>query len=326
MVKLSFALVLVYVSVSSQQAFNPVIEVPVDKGLTEYISWWESIFGVSNTEEPEPAPTPIDPKTCPACECGGVRQTRIVGGSTVKYVNQYPWIAQLHYKGKFYCGGSLINSKYILTAAHCVHHFDKKHITVRLLEHDRSVDTESKHITRKVERIVKHKNYNSGTFNNDIALIKMDQDVKLGKSADYPSPVCLPTEGKSFSGMDGIVVGWGATKAGGSSSQVLQEVSVPIITNDECKKTGYGEKRITPNMMCAGHAEGGKDSCQGDSGGPLKIANSSSYYVVGVVSWGEGCAEKNYPGVYTRVNRYLNWLNNNTADACPCPYKPSSYE
>lgn len=75
--------------------------------------------------------------------------------------------------------------------------FDKKHITVRLLEHDRNDETESKIITRKIDRIVKHKNYNAGTFNNDIALIRMDQEVKLGKSAEYPSPICLPTEGIS---------------------------------------------------------------------------------------------------------------------------------
>ncbi|KAK7575607.1 hypothetical protein V9T40_011893 [Parthenolecanium corni] len=298
------------------------IDLPVDKGLMEYMSWWETILG--SGEEPEAPIVPADLKSCPACECGQAKRTRIVGGSAVKYVNQYPWMGQLQYKGKFYCGCSLINSKYVLTAAHCVHHFDKKHITVRLLEHDRNDDKESVLVTRKVDRVVKHKNYNAATFNNDIALLRLDQEVKLGKDVNDPSPVCLPAAGKTFNGMDGLVTGWGATKSGGSTANVLQEVTVPIMSNEECKKTAYGDKRILPNMLCAGHPEGGKDSCQGDSGGPLKVSNSSTYSVVGVVSWGEGCAEKNYPGVYTRVNRYLHWIHNNTIDACPCPHKPTS--
>lgn len=128
----------------------------------------------------------------------------------------------------------------------------------------------------------------------------------------------------------------------GDISPTLQEVIVPILSNSECRKSGYGSSRITDNMLCAGFKDGEKDSCQvrksnehenncifrhediikfimqGDSGGPLHIVNETVYHVVGVVSWGEGCAQSNYPGVYSRVNRYGTWIRSNTRDACYC--------
>lgn len=123
--------------------------------------------------------------------------------------------------------------------------------------------------------------------------------------------------------LQGIVTGWGATSENGQISVNLQEVTVPIMSNVDCKKTGYGQSRITDNMMCAGFPEGKKDSCQGDSGGPMHVIDSemkleSVHQIAGIVSWGEGCAKPNYPGVYTRVNRFRTWLMTNTADACYC--------
>ena len=92
------------------------------------------------------------------------------------------------------------------------------------------------------------------------------------------------------------------------------------MTNAECRKAGYFRFQISNNMMCAGYLEGGKDSCQGDSGGPLHVIdkNTGKYQEIGIVSWGNGCAQKRYPGVYTRVSRYLRWINFNTRDACLC--------
>lgn len=317
---------------SDKEQENSTEEIPIidDKGFGDYFSWWQNVLGLASsaTDEPDVPVTAVDLKTCPACECGVARKVRIVGGHHVKQVNMYPWVAALLYKGRFYCGGSLINEKYVLTAAHCVHKFDKKHLAVRLMDHDRSTPNETVLVERRVDRIVKHKGYSARNFNNDIALIRLSEPINFTKSAnrdENPSPVCLPVEGKSFAGYQGLVVGWGTTKAGGSTSNVLQEVDVPIMSNEDCKKTAYGESRITANMLCAGVTEGGKDSCQGDSGGPLKIVNGTNHYIVGIVSWGEGCAVKDYPGVYARVNRYLNWIHDATADACPCPYTKIDY-
>lgn len=94
-------------------------------------------------------------------------------------------------------------------------------------------------------------------------------------------PVCLPEKGKSFTGKQGVATGWGATSEGGSLASKLQEVTVDIMSNDDCKKTGYGPNRITDNMLCAGYKEGKKDSCQGDSGGPLHYIDGTVHSIVG---------------------------------------------
>ncbi|XP_050536354.1 trypsin-1-like [Daktulosphaira vitifoliae] len=299
------------------------------QSFSDYLSWWQNLIGIGTPTEdvtPEVPVTPIDQSTCPACTCGAIgKKNRIVGGVPT-YKHQYPWMVMLTYKGKFYCGGTLINHKYVLTAAHCVHGFDGKNIGARILEHDRSITDEAQHIDFKVKKVIKHKGYSPSSYNNDIALLRLDTEgIELGQTTGI-NPVCLPVEGKSFAGYEGIISGWGAKKQGGSSSQILHEVYVPIMSNEDCRKTDYDAKRITNNMMCAGYPEGAKDSCQGDSGGPMHIANNSALHVVGVVSWGEGCALAKKPGVYSRVNRYLNWIHNNTLDACPCTniYVPSA--
>ncbi|KAL4716264.1 hypothetical protein ACJJTC_014744 [Scirpophaga incertulas] len=111
------------------------------------------------------------------------------------------------------------------------------------------------------------------------------------------------------------ITGYDAVK----KHDAVMKVSVRILSNEECHKTDY-RNRITKNMLCAGEPEGGRDACQGDSGGPLHIVNCANerYDTVGVVSWGEGCARPNKPGVYTRVNRYLTWIKSLTTDACYC--------
>nr|XP_018896577.1 PREDICTED: trypsin-1-like [Bemisia tabaci] len=320
-------LVLACVSGSLLQELD---EIDFDEGDEDYNeeapdenreTWWEmftNVFGsgTQNGEQDEEL-VAIDQEKCAKCSCGiPNKQQRIVGGQTT-YVNYYPWMAHLLYRNKFYCGATLINSKYALTAAHCVYGFDKKNIVVRIKDHDRSSQNETYHIDRKVKTVIRYKGYSPSTYNHDIALLRLDEEVQWN---ELLRPVCLPRPGLSYTGHDGIVTGWGVTKQGGQVSDTLQEVKVPIMSNSECKKTKYGEKRITNNMLCAGYPKGEKDSCQGDSGGPLHVQNDTYYHIVGIVSWGEGCAQENYPGVYSRVNRYLTWINNNTLDTCSCGY------
>ncbi|XP_069702853.1 trypsin-1-like [Periplaneta americana] len=286
-----------------------------------FLEWVLSFISPGGSISEEPVPEPIDPSKCQPCKCGIVnKRVRIIGGQETQ-VNQYPWMAQLLYNNRFYCGASLINSMYVLTASHCVKGFNKNRITVRLLDHKRGSNSEAETIDRRVQRAVIHGRYDDSTFNNDIALLKLDRELKLeGKLR----PVCLPTLGKSFTGVNGLVTGWGVTAQNGAPSDVLNEVTVPIMSNKECKSTAYGNKRITDNMMCAGYPEGKKDSCQGDSGGPLHIVNGTEYDVAGVVSWGEGCAQANHPGVYTRVNRYITWIKKHTQDSCFCDGEQTS--
>ncbi|XP_032586210.1 trypsin-1 [Drosophila mojavensis] len=260
-------------------------------------------------------PTLSPPRSCSDCVCGVANiQKRIVGGQETE-VHQYPWVAMLLYGGRFYCAASLLNDQFLLTASHCVYGFRKERISVRLLEHDRKMSHMQK-IDRKVAEVITHPKYNARNYDNDIAIIKLDEHVEFN---EVLHPVCMPTPGRSFRGEIGVVTGWGALKVGGPTSDTLQEVQVPILSQDECRKSRYGNK-ITDNMLCGGYDEGGKDSCQGDSGGPLHIVPNGTreYQIAGVVSWGEGCAKAGYPGVYARVNRYGTWIKNLTKQACLC--------
>ncbi|XP_053594540.1 trypsin-1-like [Microplitis demolitor] len=269
--------------------------------------WIHNIVGSSTT-------VANIPEDCPKCLCGTSNiPNRIVGGQDAK-LYQYPWMSYLTYHGRFYCAATIISSKYMLTAAHCVDRFDKSKIKVHTGAYDRN-NASSQLVEYKILSVIKHSGYSITNYNNDLALIKINGVIKF----DGPmKPVCLPERGSTFTGKNATVTGWGAIEESGPLSSTLQEVLVPIMSNNECRTTKYPPKRITDNMLCAGYIDGGKDSCQGDSGGPLHVVEDKTYKIVGIVSWGEGCALPGYPGVYTRVNRYISWIERNTKDSCFC--------
>uniref|UniRef100_A0A1B0GJV0 Putative trypsin-1 n=1 Tax=Lutzomyia longipalpis TaxID=7200 RepID=A0A1B0GJV0_LUTLO len=272
--------------------------------------WLAGLFPTT-TKQP---PLGEAPKDCKPCECGVPNDhTRIVGGMETKE-RYLPWMGLLTYNYRFYCGCTLITDRYALTAAHCVKGFQPRYIRVHLLEHD--VKNLRNDTVRGVVGFKIHNQYDSNTYNCDIALLKLDKPLEFKEPL---KPVCLPDFKKSFTGVDGIVTGWGATRENGPLADKLQEVKVPILSNSECKQSKYGSSRITENMLCAGYKEGGRDSCQGDSGGPMHVLGANGLYQqVGIVSWGQGCARPDYPGVYTRVNRFRSWIVRNTADSCRC--------
>ncbi|XP_053698577.1 trypsin-1-like, partial [Sabethes cyaneus] len=280
-----------------------------------FLEWLELLTGIQR-----PSPPLMPAENCTECKCGRTNQVnRIVGGMETR-VNQYPWMAILKYGDSFYCGGTLITDRHVMTAAHCVHGFNRARISVTMLDHDRSSSSETETITSKVEHIYKHSGYSPLNYDNDIAILRLENALEMN---DKLRPVCQPSSGESYAGYNGIATGWGTTSQGGQVSPTLQEVTVPIMSNEDCKKSAYGERRITENMMCAGLPDGGKDSCQGDSGGPLhaiskEMEADNVHQLVGVVSWGEGCAKPDYPGVYSRVNRYESWIQTNTVDGCYC--------
>uniref|UniRef100_A0A182QQ34 Peptidase S1 domain-containing protein n=1 Tax=Anopheles farauti TaxID=69004 RepID=A0A182QQ34_9DIPT len=260
-------------------------------------------------DPPVSSTTKAPARDCSQCYCGrGKTSSRIVGGDAAD-VKEYPWIVMLLYRGSFYCAGSLINDRYILTAAHCVLSFTPSQLLAKLYDVEHS-----EMVTRTIVKLQGHERFSLDTFNNDIALAKLQQPVDIGGSF---IAICLPVSGRSYTGHNGTVVGWGKL-SNGSLSQGLQKAVVPIMSNVQCRKSNYRASRITDNMLCAGYAEGGRDACQGDSGGPLNVGDSNLRELVGIVSWGEGCARPNYPGVYTRVSRYLSWIRTNTRDACHC--------
>lgn len=200
---------------------------------------------------------PLPPSLSLLAACGVPNANRIVGGIQVR-TNKYPWIAQIIRGSFLFCGGTLINDRYVLTAAHCVHEMDMSGVSVRLLQLDRS----STHtgITRAVAFAHAHAGYDPVRLVHDIALLRLDQPVPLVQSM---RPVCLPSSRtQPFDYQKAIVAGWGLSTEGGSTSSVLQETVVPIITNAQCRATSY-KSMIVDTMLCAGYVQtGGQDACQ----------------------------------------------------------------
>ena len=151
--------------------------------------------------------------------------------------------------------------------------------------------------------MLSHIGYDESTMDNDIALLKLK-----GRSTLTPMQLIDPAETGAQNGDVATVIGWGHLAEGGPSSfNALQQVSIPIQGTQQCQKA-Y-QTTITPNMVCAGTDGGGVDSCQGDSGGPLMVqAETTGWQQAGVVSFGIGCARPGVFGVYTRVARYLDWI------------------
>lgn len=158
---------------------------------------------------------------------------------------------------------------------------------------------------RQANLIINHPSYNSRTIDNDISLIRVSAAFTLSNAI---SAIALPNQGSGVStGAYGIVSGWGTLAQGASSlPATLQSVWVPVVAQATCNAAYWGG--ITDNMLCAGYLAGGRDACQGDSGGPYAVNGQ----LVGVVSWGSGCAQRNYPGVYARVANYRTWISSNT--------------
>ncbi|XP_073670220.1 uncharacterized protein [Paramisgurnus dabryanus] len=233
--------------------------------------------------------------------------TKIVGGQESQ-VGAWPWQISFHLKEVGHiCGGSLINAQWVLTAAHCVvNNLDPSSYLVYLGRHSQQLSNPFE-VARNVSLIIPHPAYDANSNDNDMALLQLSAPVNF---TAHIGPVCLAADGSIFgNGTDMWLTGWGNIQSGVSlpSPQNLQEVDVPIVGNGMCNCL-YGEGKITSNMICAGLMQGGKDTCQGDSGGPMVIKQGPVWIQSGVVSFGEGCALPNYPGVYSRVSQYQNWI------------------
>ncbi|XP_045137970.1 trypsin-like isoform X2 [Portunus trituberculatus] len=271
----------------------------------------------SSTEEGEENTTPSS--NTGSCKCGVPNLNRIVGGQEVNPKNKYPWQVGLKMSNgrNYWCGGSIINDRYVMTAAHCIYGMSSTNSGLMVGVGDHNMYQTSDDVSGAtrlvaVERIIQHPDYNTRTLDNDIALLKLSETLDLTQYKEVGA-VCLPADdSKTYAGELATASGWGTTSSGGSQPSTLYEVVVPIL-----EPSCWGMS-VTANMLCAGLEEGGKDTCQGDSGGPLYVEENSVRVQVGITSWGYGCADANSPGVYARVSKYVSWIQQNTQDATYC--------
>uniref|UniRef100_A0A673KTZ8 Peptidase S1 domain-containing protein n=1 Tax=Sinocyclocheilus rhinocerous TaxID=307959 RepID=A0A673KTZ8_9TELE len=205
-------------------------------------------------------------------------RARIMGGSPAP-LGSWPWLVNLRLDGALMCGGVLVDSSWVLTAAHCF-----------------AGSTISKSTSP----------FNPKTFNNDIALVELSSPVILSERV---TPVCLPSDLDPPAGTLCLVAGWGSLYEDGPSADVVMEAKVPLLSHTTCR-SALGKELLTNTMFCAGYLSGGIDSCQGDSGGPLIFQDrlSGRFQLFGITSWGDGCGERGKPGVYTRVTAFSDWV------------------
>jgi len=245
---------------------------------------------------------------------------KIVGGTKSTYI--WPWLAAMVKDGMFLgCTASILDEWNIIIASHCITDHetngprDVSEVEIRVGNNDWT-----KAIKIDVERLVKHEQFALPPYYRDVGLIHLKKPLEM--DGENIAPLCLP----NTPGMEEIIldqqkvtiVGWGTTYEGGFTVQDLREANVTVVPREQCaemyKKARPDIKRdipdgVTSDFICA--YTPGKDSCQGDSGGPVLFKSKGRFYNMGIVSLGQGCAEKGFPGLYTDVRKFLKWVEDN---------------
>ncbi|MGH0186274.1 UNVERIFIED_CONTAM: hypothetical protein FKN15_020685 [Acipenser sinensis] len=249
-----------------------------------------------------------DEASCSKQDCGKrpYKHNRIVGGTNAD-VGEWPWQVSLHFKTSGHtCGASIISERWLVSAAHCFPTTNLDWLTYSGLY--TQLDYSSAE-SRKLKSITVHPNYNPFTFDNDVAVLELSDPLEFSSTV---YPLCLPDATHTFpAGKSCFVTGWGALAESGPLANILQKAEVKIINDTVCDTVMSGE--VTSRMLCSGYLTGGVDACQGDSGGPLVCQESSGrWFQSGIVSWGDGCARRNKPGVYSRVTQLRGWIKEQT--------------
>ncbi|XP_072929941.1 CLIP domain-containing serine protease HP8-like [Epargyreus clarus] len=266
-------------------------------------------------------------------DCGVIESDRLFGGNRTKLF-EMPWMVLVAYNSvrgtKLSCGGTLITEWYVLTAAHCVSFLGERLSLSGIIlgEYDIRQDPDCERSdgdlicappirTVQIDTVIPHPGYSPQNLFDDIALVRLAQPADFTQFST--KPICLPTspelKAERLDGKQGVVAGWGVTEEG-LQSPVLLKVELPIVTNVECQTAYNGQPHIYDKQLCAGGIRD-KDSCGGDSGGPLMVtgrpeSSGLRYVQRGIVSYGsKRCGVGGYPGVYTRVSTYMDWILDN---------------
>ncbi|XP_027590056.1 acrosin-like [Pipra filicauda] len=239
-------------------------------------------------------------------------ETRVVGGTGAKE-GAWPWLISIKHPRipgtRHLCGGSLISAEWVLTAAHCFD--DVRNISVLYLVIGATQLTKPGRwaVLRRIKQLRVHESYNRDDMSNDIALLELNKPVQCNR---YIQMGCVPDPMQPVSELENCyVAGWGSTAARAQkSSDLLQEAKVHLIDLKLCNSSRWYAGKIHIHNVCAGYPEGKIDTCQGDSGGPLMCQDSNAdyFWIVGVTSWGRGCARVRQPGVYTSTQYFYDWI------------------
>jgi len=317
----------VVVNVASQKSLNLLLKNPllsVKVVVTNHVSALNTTTQMATalpdtnvaskktvTNKPTSGPIVTNGPVVTDGKCGKTKfdfgyNPRIVGGRQAKK-GEFPWQVQIQRNGGHYCGGTVLDNQWVLTAAHCMGGPSSQYKFV-VGQHDKYANEGTEQIF-SASKIIVHENYGNGNMRYDIALIKLNGKVQFN---DYARTACMPSHNENFVGETNCIVsGWGALKEGSGGPRILNAVSKPVISNTVCKQAYSG---IYDSNICGGFAAGGKDACQGDSGGPYVCKKAGQpWKIVGVVSWGHGCARPGKYGVYASVPFFYNWIKSNQA-------------
>ncbi|XP_034110636.1 venom protease-like [Drosophila albomicans] len=267
--------------------------------------------------EPIPRRLPTEEEGC-GKQINGF--SKKIAGAFPASRNAWPWIALLAYtygsSNLFKCGGTLITTRHVLTAAHCIR--DELSF-VRLGEHDLSTETDTKLVDINVVKKVVHPQFNSLSGRADLAIVYLERNVDF---MDLIVPICLPTSptlrSKSFVDLYPTIIGWSKTQEECQSVNILTANQVPVWENKVCRDSyakfnrSYTEDQFDGATICAGNMGGGKDSCLADPGGPIMIPeryeNNFRFYLIGVMAYGCECTTKNAPAIYTSTQYFMDWI------------------
>jgi trypsin len=224
---------------------------------------------------------------------GGIG-TQIVGGTRAS-IATYPYTVYLATSSGFqYCGGTLVRPNKVVTAAHCTTGDSPSAVRVVAGREDKQ---STAGVVARVTRIWISPSWNPSRFTGDVSVLTLDRNLSFGTL-----PLATPADTALYAaGRSTRILGWGTTCSGCGASRYLLTATVPLTSNATCS-SAYGSDFVASAMVCAGYPQGGVDTCQGDSGGPLVTGGR----LIGITSWGFGCAEPGFPGVYTRVMTYYN--------------------
>nr|XP_020015065.1 tissue-type plasminogen activator [Castor canadensis] len=252
-------------------------------------------------------------------------QFRITGGLFTD-ISSHPWQAAIFAKNRrsegerFLCGGVLISSCWVLSAAHCFEEgFAFHHLKVVLGRTYQEVPGEEEQ-KFEVEKYIIHKEFDYDTYDNDIALLQLKSDsTHCAQESSSVGTVCLPDPDLQLPDWTECELsGYGKHEESSPSfSEQLKEAHVRLYPSSRCTSQHLFNKTVTNNMLCAGDTRSGgnqanlHDACQGDSGGPLVCEKDKHMILVGIISWGLGCGQKDVPGIYTKVTNYLDWIQDN---------------